>query len=134
VGSPGPRNRLGPTALGHGIVGVLFGLFSSTFIIAVLLGASGFALGRVGHRRCMLGQATNGRVAMAGSVISGAAVVLGSFGALIVFTDALDYACPTLSMKLGTHVLVDRWRPCSQTCSSRALPLQHLGLRVSVLR
>jgi hypothetical protein len=69
---------------------VLFGLFSSTFIIAVLLGASGFVLGRAGHRRCMLGKATNGRVAMAGSVISGAAVVLGSFGALIVFTDALD--------------------------------------------
>jgi hypothetical protein len=86
----GPSNGLGPTALILGIVGVLFGLFPATFFVAVPLGMAGFVLGRVGHRRCMLGNATNGRVAMAGSVISGAAVVLGCIGAVIVFSDALD--------------------------------------------
>lgn len=85
-----PRNGLGPTALALGVVGVLFGLFPSTFFVAGALGVAGFVLGRVGHRRCMLGNATNGRVAMAGSVISGAAVVLACFGAVIVFSDAID--------------------------------------------
>lgn len=86
----GPRNGLGPTALLLGIVGVLFGLFPATFFVAAPLGVTGFLLGRAGHRRCMLGSATNGRVAMAGSVISGAAVVLACIGAVIVFTDAID--------------------------------------------
>ena len=86
----GPRTGLGPTALILGIVGVLFGLFPSTFFIAVPLGMAGIVHGRVGHRRCMLGNATNGRAAMAGSGISGAAVVLGCIGAVIVFTDAID--------------------------------------------
>lgn len=90
VVTQGSRNGLGPTALILGIVGVLFGLFPSTFFVAGLLGVAGFLLGRAGHRRCMLGNATNGRVAMAGSVISGAAVVLACFGAVIVFTDAID--------------------------------------------
>ena len=85
-----PRNGLGPTALILGIVGVLFGLFPSTFFVAGLLGVTGFLLGRAGHRRCMLGNATNGRLAMAGSVISGAAVVLACFGAVIVFSDVID--------------------------------------------
>jgi hypothetical protein len=83
-------NGLGPTSLVLGIVGVLFGLFPSTFFIAAPLGVTGFLLGRAGHRRCMLGNATNGRVAMAGSIISGAAVVLACFGAVLVFTDLLD--------------------------------------------
>ena len=86
----GPRNDLGPVALILGVVGVLFGLFPATFFIALPLGVTGFLLGRAGHRRCMLGNATNGRIAMAGSVISGAAVVLACFGALKVFTDVLD--------------------------------------------
>jgi len=86
----GPRNGLGPTALILGIVGVGFGLFPTTFFVAAPLGVTGFLLGRAGHRRCMLGNATNGRVAMAGSVISGAAVVLACIGAVIVFSDAID--------------------------------------------
>jgi hypothetical protein len=86
----GPRNGLGPTALALGVMGVLFGLFPATFFVAAPLGATGFLLGRAGHRRCMIGNATNGRVAMAGSIISGAAVVLACFGAVIVFSDALD--------------------------------------------
>ena len=86
----GPRNGLGPTALVLGIVGVLFGLFPETFFVAGALGVTGFVLGRTGHRRCMLGNATNGRVAMLGSVISGAAVVLACFGGLKVFTDVID--------------------------------------------
>jgi hypothetical protein len=86
----GPRNNLGPIALTLGVVGVLFGIFPQTFFVAGALGVTGFVLGRAGHRRCMLGNATNGRIAMAGSVISGAAVVLACFGALKVFTDVLD--------------------------------------------
>jgi hypothetical protein len=86
----GPRNDLGPTSLVLGVVGVLFGLFPATFFVAGPLGVTGWLLGRVGHRRCMLGNATNGRVAMAGSVISGAAVVLACIGAVIVFTDVID--------------------------------------------
>ena len=85
-----PRNGLGPTALILGIVGVLFGLYPSTFFFAVPFGIAGFVLGRVGHRRCMLGNATNGRVSMAGSIVSGAAVVLGCIGAVIVFSDVID--------------------------------------------
>ena len=84
------RNGLGPTALILGVLGVVFGLFPSTFFIAAPLGVTGLLVGRAGHRRCMLGNATNGRVAMAGSVISGAAVVLACIGAVLVFTDALD--------------------------------------------
>jgi hypothetical protein len=90
VNRQGPRNNLGPTALALGVVGVLFGLFPPTFFVAGALGVTGFLLGRAGHRRCMIGKATNGRVAMAGSVISGAAVVLACFGAVIVFTDLID--------------------------------------------
>lgn len=90
VGALGPRNGLGPAALILGVVGVLFGLFPATFFVAIPLGVAGFVLGRVGHRRCVIGNATNGRIAMAGSVISGAAVVLGCFGAVLVFTDVLD--------------------------------------------
>ena len=90
VAVQGPNNGLGPTALALGIVGVLFSLFPSTFFVAAPLGVTGLLLGRVGHRRCMLGNATNGRVAMAGSIISGAAVVLACIGAVIVFSDAID--------------------------------------------
>jgi hypothetical protein len=86
----GPGNGLGPIALTLGIVGVLFGLVPSTFFVAGPLGVAGFVLGRVGHRRCMLGKASNGRVAMAGSVVSGAAIVLACFGAVLVFSDLLD--------------------------------------------
>lgn len=85
-----PRNGLGPTALILGVIGVVFGLFPATFFLAIPLGVTGFLLGRVGHRRCVIGNATNGRIAMAGSIISGAAVILGLFGAVIVFTDILD--------------------------------------------
>ena len=81
-----PRNGLGPTSVVLGIVGVMFGIFPPTFFIAGALGVAGFLLGRVGHRRCMIGKATNGRVAMAGSVISGAAVVLACIGAIKVFS------------------------------------------------
>ena len=83
-------NGLGPAALLLGVVGVGFGLFPPTFFVAGPLGVTGFLLGRAGHRRCMLGNATNGRVAMAGSIISGAAVVLACIGAVLVFTSVLD--------------------------------------------
>ena len=86
----GPRTGMGPTALVLGAIGMVFGLFPATFFLAIPLGVAGFVLGRVGHRRCVIGKATNGRIAMAGSIISGAAVVLGCFGAVIVFTDLLD--------------------------------------------
>src|SRR5688572_12465674 len=42
-------NGLGPISLVLGIVGVLFGLFPSTFFIAAPLGVTGFLLGRAGH-------------------------------------------------------------------------------------
>ena len=90
IDRPVPMNNLGPTSLALGIVGVLFGLFPPTFFIAAPLGITGVLVGRAGHRRCVLGSATNGRIAMAGSVISGSAVVLACFGAVIVFTDILD--------------------------------------------
>ena len=81
-----PRNGLGPTAVILGVVGVLFGVFPATFFIAAPLGIAGVFIGRAGHRRCMRGDANNGRVAMLGAVISGAACVLACIGAVIFFS------------------------------------------------
>ena len=81
-----PKNGLGPTAVILGIVGVLFGLVPMTFFIAGPVGVAGVLVGRAGHRRCKRGEANNGRVAMFGAVISGAAIVLACIGAVIVFT------------------------------------------------
>jgi hypothetical protein len=80
--STGQNNTLGPLAVALGAVGIGFGLFPPTFFVAASLGIAGLVIGRAGHRRCMIGRATNGRVATLGGILSGAACVLAVIGAM----------------------------------------------------
>ena len=78
----GPKNTFGPLAVVLGAVGIAFGVFPATFFVAAAFGIAGLLVGRAGHRRCMIGKASNGRVAMVGAILSGAACVMAVVGAI----------------------------------------------------
>ncbi|MEV6330655.1 DUF4190 domain-containing protein [Streptomyces sp. NPDC051909] len=87
------RNGLGTAALILGIIGTLSGLIPLFFWLAGILGVIALILGLVGTGRVKRGEANNKGVAVTGTILGLASLVLSVVGAVITFTavsDAVD--------------------------------------------
>ncbi|MFI8966245.1 DUF4352 domain-containing protein [Streptomyces sp. NPDC053493] len=87
--SPAPvalRNGLGTTALILGIIGTLSGFIPLFFWLAGVLGLIALILGLAGRGRVKRGEANNKGVALTGTILGLAALVLSVVGAVITFT------------------------------------------------
>lgn len=76
-----PKNGMGVSSLVLGIIGCIAAFVPFLFWIAFVLAVLGLIFGPVGIARARQGTATNLGVAVAGTILSGVALVL-AFGAL----------------------------------------------------
>ncbi|MCX2185119.1 DUF4352 domain-containing protein [Streptomyces sp. SKN60] len=93
------RNGLGTAALILGIIGTLSGFIPLFFWLAGILGVIALILGLVGTGRVKRGEANNKGVAVTGTILGLASLVLSVVGAVITFTavsDAVDEIDKTL--------------------------------------
>ncbi|MCI0688708.1 MAG: DUF4190 domain-containing protein [Sporichthyaceae bacterium] len=97
---PEPRNGLGLAAVIVGGIGILFGLVPLTFWIAGPLALAAIVLGLAGRGRVRRGNATNGRMAVTGTILGVGAAALSMVGAVIVF-GAFDQAAEDLDDALS---------------------------------
>lgn len=89
AGAPYPqamKNALGTTGLVLGIIGCAVGVIPFLFFISGTLGLIGLILGLVGWGRTRKGTASNGKVAVAGVILSLIAIILGIVGIVITVT------------------------------------------------
>ena len=97
-----PRNGLGMTSLILGILGVLAGLGTITFALALVLGVIGTVLGAVGRARSQRDEATNPRQASIGLWLSVISIVLGLLGGVYVYRQLTDALEPLRQLQLPT--------------------------------
>ena len=94
------RNGLGTTALVLGIVGCVLGVIPFGFTVSWILGLVGVILGFIGISRSRKGVATNGKVAIAGTVLSLLAMVIAVIATVVVFS-AVDSAIQSIGTPTG---------------------------------
>ncbi|WP_175407155.1 DUF4190 domain-containing protein [Streptomyces sp. TRM64462] len=108
------RNGLGIAALVLGIIGTVSGLIPLFFWLAGILGLIALILGLVGRGRAKRGEATNKGVALTGTLLGLAALILSVVGAVITYK-AVDEAVTEINKEL------------SKTAPSQAAPSQAAG-------
>lgn len=81
-----PKNGLGLTSLILGIIGTFFGLFAAVllWVLPMGLGIAGLILGIVGRVKYKKEEATNGKQAVWGIILSAVAIVLAIIGLAIM--------------------------------------------------
>jgi len=96
--SPNPmRNGLGTAAFILGIAGIFTVVFP---ILALPAGITGLVLGILGYRRAQQGHADNGKLALAGTIIS--AIATGTATVLIIIAGAILIGASTTADKQAT--------------------------------
>lgn len=82
--SPTAQNGFAISALILGIVGLVFALLPPTFWLGLILGVIGLVLGLVGWTRARREETATPGMAMAGTVLSGIAILVGLFWLLVL--------------------------------------------------
>jgi hypothetical protein len=82
---PTARNGFGITALALALTGVVFGLVPFTGFLALILGALAVLFGLLGWARVRRGEATNGGMTVAGTMLGVLVAALGIWGIVITF-------------------------------------------------
>ena len=85
-----PRDGLGLAAFVLGVFGLILAFIPFGFLVAGILGIVGLILGFLGRSRAKRGEATNGRTALWGIILSALAVVLSIFAAARMGADLIE--------------------------------------------
>ena len=98
-----PRNGLGMTSLILGILGVLAGLGTITFVVALVLGVIGTVFGFVGRARVGRREATNPVQATTGLALSILSIVLSILMPVLVLGRVVNDVQDRIGTKVGTN-------------------------------